>query len=799
MKNKFLILIYIVFCSSSIYAENILIESKNIVLDKNTEISIFENNVNIITDDNNNIKSDFAEYDKKNRLIKLKRNIIATDAQGNVIETEYAEYDEEEKIFLSLGPTKITTTEKYVIEGNDITFNNYKNFIDSKKEAIITDADNNKIFLNNFSYHTKKNIFKSIGYIKIEDQLSNSHEFSQIYIDTKKKEILGTDIKSFLNNDSLKINPENKPRIFANTVKISKEKNTFNKSVFTMCNFRNNDKCPPWTIQAKQMLHDQTKKTIYYNNAVIKIYDIPVFYIPKLSHPDPTVDRRSGFLVPYLSSSKNLGAGLTIPYFWDVNKDKNLTITSKLFATENPLFIGDYHQAFKNSNLKADFGFTEGYKKNSSKKKKGDKSHFFSKFTKEFKNSNVSESALNLTLQHVSNDKYLKLYKIDSEIVNYNTSTLENSIDFTHENEDVFLGLTASIFEDLGEGYNDKYEYILPDITIDKNLISNKKFGSLDLRSNYKVRNYDTNKYTNFLVNDFNWNFKEKYFKSGLKSKFLGNFRNINYETKNVDLYKKDTTNELYGALGYLSELKLFKKNAGSNHFFKPKMLVRYSPGSMRKEIEGNRLDPISAFSIDRLNNINSFETGLSATVGFDYEVKTDNKYFDFSVAQIINEKENKKMAQETSLDEKLSDLVGSASYDLNKTINLSYNFNIDQNYSALNYNEIGTGLNFEPLKIDFSYLQENKHLGDQEYFKTKINYSKNENGLISFETKRNLVTNSAEFYNLSYEYFNDCLRAGLVYRREFYNDSELEHENSLMFKITLTPFGSINSPAIGQ
>ena len=58
---------------------------------------------------------------------------------------------------------------------------------------------------------------------------------------------------------------------------------------------------------------------------------------------------------------------------------------------------------------------------------------------------------------------------------------------------------------------------------------------------------------------------------------------------------------------------------------------------------------------------------------------------------------------------------------------------------------------------------------------------------MFSFETKRNLITNSAEFYNLSYEYINDCLRAGLIYRREFYTDSELEPENSLMFKITLT------------
>ena len=67
--------------------------------------------------------------------------------------------------------------------------------------------------------------------------------------------------------------------------------------------------------------------------------------------------------------------------------------------------------------------------------------------------------------------------------------------------------------------------------------------------------------------------------------------------------------------------------------------------------------------------------------------------------------------------------------------------------------------------------------LETREYFKTKLDFSYLKNGVISFENKRNLVTNSSEYYNLSYEYLNDCLRAGLVYRREFYNDSELEPE----------------------
>ena len=88
------------------------------------------------------------------------------------------------------------------------------------------------------------------------------------------------------------------------------------------------------------MLHDNKKKTIYYNNAVVKIYDIPIFYTPKLSHPDPTVDRRSGFLPASISSSKNLGEGVSIPYFFAINKDKNFTLTSRIYGSENPSFLG---------------------------------------------------------------------------------------------------------------------------------------------------------------------------------------------------------------------------------------------------------------------------------------------------------------------------------------------------------------------------------------------------------------------------------------------------------------------------
>ena len=797
MKNKFFFIVLIIFYNSLASADNVLIQAKNITIDKKKQITIFENEVNIKTYDNNTIQSNYAEYNKGTGQINLKGKITAIDNRNNIIKSNFAEYNDNTKIFRSIGYTKIITSEKYLIESENVTFDNKNYFIKSENNTTIKDQDGNFIYLENFDYQTKNNIFKSIGFVEISDNSQNKYKFSQIYIDTQKKEILGTDIKAFMNDDDFKINKDNKPRIFSNAVRITNEKSDFSKSIFTICNYREGDKCPPWTIQSSKMLHDNKKKTIYYDNAIIKVYDIPIFYLPKLSHPDPTVDRRSGFLPPSFSDSKNLGSGISIPYFLDLGIDKNFTFTNKFYVSENPLLIGEYHQAFKNSYLLTDFGYTKGYKKTSSSKKAGEKSHFFSKYSKNF-SSNDNESTLNVSIQNTSNDKYLKLYKIDSNLVDYNTEILENSLDYTLQSDDTFFGLNASVYETLNETYNDKYEYILPEITIDKNLASNNKIGNLDLQSNFKTHNYDTNRLTNFFINDLYWNYNEIDFKSGFKGKILGNLKNINYETKNVDLYKEETTSELFGALGYLTEIDLIKKIGSTSHLFKPKILLRYSPGSMRKEESGSKLDPISAFSIDRLNNINNFETGLTSTIGFDYTIKKNNKDFDFSVAQIVSEKENKKMHAKTSMDEKLSDLVGSADYKINDRFSLNYNFSIDQNYNEFNYSEAGMALSFDSLKVNFNYLEERKHIGDQEYFKTKLDYN-NKNSLVSLETKRNLITNSAEFYNLSYEYLNDCLRAGLVYRREFYTDSEIEPENSLMFKITLTPFGNINTPSFSQ
>ena len=87
--------------------------------------------------------------------------------------------------------------------------------------------------------------------------------------------------------------------------------------------------------------------------------------------------------------------------------------------------------------------------------------------------------------------------------------------------------------------------------------------------------------------------------------------------------------------------------------------------------------------------------------------------------------------------------------------------------------------------------------MGKENYVNAGLSLNLNDNNKLSLETKKNFKTESTEFYDISYQYINDCLEAGLVYRREFYEDSDLEQKDTLMFQITFVPFGEIKTPSI--
>lgn len=118
------------------------------------------------------------------------------------------------------------------------------------------------------------------------------------------------------------------------------------KAIYSSCDLCEDDPtaAPLWQIKAARVVHDQALHDIIYYNALFEVYGYPVLWTPYMRTPDPTVERRSGFLTPSYGSSSILGLTLQVPYYWNIAPNKDATITPFITEDEGVVMIGQYRE-----------------------------------------------------------------------------------------------------------------------------------------------------------------------------------------------------------------------------------------------------------------------------------------------------------------------------------------------------------------------------------------------------------------------------------------------------------------------
>ena len=119
------------------------------------------------------------------------------------------------------------------------------------------------------------------------------------------------------------------------------------RTVASSCQVCASNPTPLWEIRASQVVHDQQERQLYFDNAQFRIAGIPVFYLPRLRMPDPTLKRATGFLRPSLRTTSGLGTGLKLPYFIAIGDASDLTITPYLTLNKGRAVELRYRQAFR--------------------------------------------------------------------------------------------------------------------------------------------------------------------------------------------------------------------------------------------------------------------------------------------------------------------------------------------------------------------------------------------------------------------------------------------------------------------
>src|SRR5579859_1606888 len=117
-------------------------------------------------------------------------------------------------------------------------------------------------------------------------------------------------------------------------------------AVYSPCDLCATDPSAPpiWQLKGSRMVHDQQQQQVEIYDATMEIYGVPVVYLPYLSEPDPSVKRRTGFLMPAFGHSASIGTFFHVPYFIVLDTDKDMTLDPIVTTDAGGALSGEYRQ-----------------------------------------------------------------------------------------------------------------------------------------------------------------------------------------------------------------------------------------------------------------------------------------------------------------------------------------------------------------------------------------------------------------------------------------------------------------------
>lgn len=130
------------------------------------------------------------------------------------------------------------------------------------------------------------------------------------------------------------------------------------RTVSSACKICEGSPVPLWQIRAKDVIHDNETRQLYFTDAQFRLWDVPVFFLPRLRLPDPTLKRATGVLVPVLRNSSTLGTGVQIPYFIALGDHRDLTISPYLSTRARSVDLR-YRQAYRRGTLELNGALTD--------------------------------------------------------------------------------------------------------------------------------------------------------------------------------------------------------------------------------------------------------------------------------------------------------------------------------------------------------------------------------------------------------------------------------------------------------
>ncbi|MDH5748764.1 MAG: LPS assembly protein LptD [Rhodospirillales bacterium] len=639
---------------------------------------------------------------------------------------------------------------------------------------------------NTITYNQKSDILTASGKVSLIEPSGEVIFAEYVELTGDFKDGIIQDIRIILSDGS---------RIAANGARRSnKQLMELRKAVYSPCNICTDDpgRPPLWQIKAVKIVHDKGQKVVEYSDAWLEVAGIPIAYTPYFSHPDPTVKRKSGFLVPSFGHSSDLGYVFKAPYFWNIAPDRDATITPIYATDEGAALDVEYRHYFRNGKFFASGSATQ----DSDNDVRG---HFFSKGRFDIDD----RWRWGFDFNRASDETYLRRYGYTSD------NTLISNVFTEGFGTRSYLSANAYDFQSMAEGVVNG-PLIMP--LLDYNYIGDSgPFGgrpSLDMNLMTLTRDDGTDS-------------RRLSIKAGWALPYIGpagdvwrlstSLRGDLYHTD--DLYRpgpKDTYTGFSGRIIPQASLDWrypFVKTEGSiSQVIEPMVSFIVSPYGGNPDTISNEdsidfeFDDTNLFSDNRFPGFDRVEGGPRFNYGLKWGAFGKNGgSTTIAFGQSYRFRADDTFSGGSGLEDNFSDFVGSVRISPGPYFDLFYRTRLDKDNLEPKRNEINIATGIPALRINAGYVYfdhtENSEFPGREEMNISLSSQINRYWRARAAGIRDLSDDGGmRNFGVGLVYEDECFIFSTDFRRDFYEDRDLKPSDSIVFRATFKTLGEVSS-----
>lgn len=576
---------------------------------------------------------------------------------------------------------------------------------------------------------------------------------------------------------------------------------TLEDAVYSPCPLCADGKRPPvWQIRADRVRHDRTTRDVTYENARLEVLGVPVLWTPWFRHPDPTVERRSGFLVPTAGTSSTLGLTLEVPYHWVLGPNRDVTF-SPIFTTRQGVVLGGEYRELRElgeSRVSGSFTYTDAYAR-AGRAPEGKELRGHLDARGRYRPAELWDAGFDLRLS--SDNTYRKRYGFGSEDV------LENRVYLQKVVGRDFLGLSGYAFQGLREDDRQgTFPIVLP--LAEARLVSSpQRWGSLwTLDSSLVALTRRSGLDTRRISTTVGWELPRVGPVGDLwRLRLDGRVDGYLYDGDPADFASEGGTRAEGRALPRLlldGSWPLVGTSGSWTHVLEPTLALKVSPDSgdddeiPNEDSQVFEFDETNLFEPSRFTGLDRVDGGTRLAYGLRFDSRgPEGIELAGLVGQSFQVRRNDALPADSGVNKNFSDYVGRIDLRPSEFLDLSYRFRIDRQDFEFRRSDLFASFGPPRLRFDLGWLR----LSDEptglaprsrEELRAGVRLQMTDNLAIAARTRRDLNEGRtvSNLFGLLYTHPCFVLVAGLEQR--FTETGDLDEETSFKIRLSLTNLG---------